>query len=185
MRERLLCGFFCVAVVIIVIAGFFYIGNMVIDIRDARIREEVSDERKALEESEFKEATLEINGNLVDCSNVTVNAIWAHVPFCEVIKGLGGVVEWKDDETAKIVLLDKEYVLSMSDEVTLKREGWGDDNHMHSGVGYGSEMFCKKIERDVIVDGLTLEMTLHNMGVQVVVYKSYEEQVVSIYIDEE
>ena len=116
------------------------------------------------DEPEPKSGTLYVNGKEITGEHVKIYSNYAELPFVEVMKALGHPVEWIDDSTAIITCNGIGYTLDLSDET---RPTFGYNEFL---VAPGSTTYtCKVLDRELILDGVTLKTVLRRFYDQIIV----------------
>ena len=97
----------------------------------------------------------------------------------EVLKGLGYDINWVNDNTANVTRDNAKYILTIDGEASLIIEN-NDFNAITPPPGT-TTYYCKVIEKDVLLDSLTVECVLLFMNDSVRIKVDNENEIV--YID--
>lgn len=125
-----------------------------------------------------KSAALQINGETIEGITVIAHQYWAELPLLVVFQQLGGEIEWDSNHVANVTYNEKQYVLSLADEPSLKQLGTDDDLLIPAP---GGGMFvCKAITKDVVLDDTTLRCVFRWLGTHLNIDIDYENAIVSI-----
>lgn len=109
--------------------------------------------------------TLYINERKITSENVSicyrnVYPPYPNLPFIKILENIGFNVEWINENSAKIVHDNEEYVLNMPESTLFKMNK--DINLIEPSPG--SYMTYKVLNKEVVLDSETLINTLYNMG---------------------
>lgn len=109
--------------------------------------------------------TLYIKGKKITNENVSIcyrddYPPYPNLPFIKILENMGFNVEWINENNAKIVYGNEEYVLNMSESTLFKMNE--DINLIQASPG--SYMTYSVLNKEVVLDSETLINTLHNMG---------------------
>ncbi len=126
-------------------------------------------------ESERGQGKLVINGNEFDAS-FTVYQTYAELPLIAVLEGLGYVISWQSDTQAFVAGLTSTYTINLTDK-TFKNES----NGKNVLPLYGNDNYkCEVVERDIIVDDVTLYEIMTSIGHPVTLALDYDTLTVKI-----
>lgn len=101
---------------------------------------------------------------------------YADLPLTEVLKSLGMSVEWVDGNTANVTYEDKKYVLNLT-KVSMVEVG---TTHNLIAPVPGSHRVHTVLDRELILDGLTIKLALQAMGVDINVTIDIDKSIVNI-----
>jgi hypothetical protein len=124
---------------------------------------------------------LYVNGKKITDENVTIHYMpdyssYVKMPFTEVIKALGFDVEWISDSISHIIFMDKKYVLNLED-VSLVEFGYNDNSIRPAP---GGTLHFSVMEKELILDGVTVMYVIQKMGVDISVRFDLDEAIVYI-----
>lgn len=143
------------------------------DDTSSQISEESSS--SSTQESERGQGKLVINGNEVDAT-FTVYQTYAELPLIAVLEGLGYVISWQSDTQAFVAGLTSTYTLDLTNK-TLVNES----NGKNVIPLYGNSTYkCEAIEKDIIVDDVTLYEIMASIGHPVRLTLDYDTLTVEI-----
>ena len=114
---------------------------------------------------------LYVNGTKVEDDHVYIverDIFFASFPLLKTLENLHVPVEWEDSNTARFVIRDQAYILSLTDE-TICKEGSA-ENCIVPGKGL-VVMHCRVYEdsQDIYLDNFCTVTMLENMGLSVCV----------------
>lgn len=112
---------------------------------------------------------LYVNGTKVEDAHVYVverDACIANLPFLKILVNLNVPVEWADSNTARFLIRDQPYILSLKDE-TICKEG-NAENCIAPGKGLVT-YFCRVYQdsQDLYLDNFCIVTMLEKMGLSV------------------
>lgn len=123
--------------------------------------------------------TLYIRGRGVTSENVTIyhkgkNSSYSTLPFTEVIKGLGFIINWKDDNTAKIICDGKLFVLNLNDVTLLENGDAKNLNLLEPICGEPGSSF-EVLDRELILSTPALDIAIRGMGKNIYFISDYKD----------
>lgn len=118
------------------------------------------------------EAMLIVNGRMTG-TKVHIYEDHSELPLVEVLRELGGIIDWSSSDVARITLKDKVYTLNLKD-CLLCEEG-GSANLLVPAPG--SHTFsCVASTDEIILDDNTLKSVLFLMEASIFVQNSIDER---------
>ncbi len=125
------------------------------------------------------DTNLIIDGKKISSKNISILEGDAHLPLTEVLKGLGYDINWVNDNTANVTRDNAKYILTIDGEASLIIEN--NDFNLITPPPGTTTYYCKVIEKDVLLDSLTVECVLLFMNDSVRIKVDNENEIV--YID--
>jgi len=126
---------------------------------------------------------LNVCGKNITDKNVTIhykpNSSYAELPLTEVLKNMEFDVKWLDDNTSHITLKDEMYILKLNPVSLTQAES--DYEILLYAAPVGGRSFCKVVDRELILDDVTIMYVMSYMGIDVFVDINHNESIV--YVD--
>ena len=130
------------------------------------------DTNKKDQEYKLVRGAVSLNGEVVESLPAFVGSSDVRLPFMQIVQLLGMTVESKEDGLVYITNCDDPYVLTLSPEIVLVKQG--DDSNLMLPPPGSSSYYCQYEMDDVFVDDATLSSALFFMGVTIHYAIDYE-----------
>ena len=125
--------------------------------------------------------TLIVNNGTAITENIVIyyieNGSYADVPLIEIMKNFGIDVNWIDSDTAEVIYNDRKYILKLSDFSLIELEK--EYNLLSPPLG-GGKRTRKVLERELVLDSVTILYTLMDMGIRIKTDIDFDKLIVNI-----
>lgn len=133
--------------------------------------------RKALhEEDSYRQASLIVNSSLVD-TEINICEDLAVLPLIRILDELGATINSVDGNELKVIYDNRAFLLNVENQTLIEE---GNTINLLMPVPGSKCFICKVSNDDILMDDLSLKITLQCMGINVYVHHRTNEAIVEI-----